>query len=708
MHTTLVLAEKPDAALCVADALSGKSKPRKISIGGVPMFEIADNTQRIVVCSALGHLYGVTTSSDEAKSHYPTWNYAWKPIYLVQQGMASQKRWIESIEKVAKEAQQFVNACDYDIEGSLIGYMILKYACKGADRKAQRMTFSTLTTKDLSEAYRKLLPALDYPLIYAGMTRHEVDWLYGINLSRALTQSAYKAAHRYVTLSTGRVQGPTLKFIVDRELDIHTFVPTPYWTLRTTVNVNGKRLQATCEVEQFAAKSEAEQVIRECIGKSGVIEKLESKNYKEWPPVPFDLSTLQGEAYRHFRFTPRFTLQIAERLYLDQLVSYPRTSSQKLPPSIGYEEVIRGLRRIGTYEADADTLLALRSLTPHEGKKQDPAHPAIYPTGMLPKGRLDPRQWKLLDLIVRRFLATFGEVAIRRSDRATIKVNNHFFFLNGSRILEQGWIPLYGSYAKFGETVLPTLNEGQEVLIDDILLEEKLTQPSPRFNPSSLLKAMEDAEIGTKATRAEIIDTLYRRGYIRGQRGIIATPLASIITELLADYCPKVIDVKFTRELETMMEQIEQGTKTREQVVLTTIDYLKPIIEDLKSREAEIGLALTSTITEIWEDGVTLKVPCPKCKETLVKITSKKRKRFIGHKTKTDCKFSLPLPPSTMADLTLTDKLCSDCGFQMIQIRWKNRSGLSRPIMSCPNCFVNRKQATTSREKAAAKPIQKI
>ena len=236
------------------------------------------------------------------------------------------------------------SACDWDIEGSLIGYTILKYACQGADRHAQRMKFSTLTEKELREAYRNALPKLDFSLAFAGMCRHEVDWLYGINLSRALTQSALKASHRYTTLSTGRVQGPTLKFVVDRESEIQTFIPAPFWTLRTKMDVDGQIVDAEYEVDHIEVKAVAEQVVKECAGKFGVITKLESNLYHLAPPTPFDLPALQSEAYRHLGYAPRLALNIAERLYLDQLISYPRTSSQKLPPSIGYEEIMTGLR----------------------------------------------------------------------------------------------------------------------------------------------------------------------------------------------------------------------------------------------------------------------------------------------------------------------------------------------------------------------------
>ncbi len=689
MATTLIITEKPDAALHVAEALADKQGPKKLNVDGVPFFEVQKDDGRIFICSALGHLYAVTTKEPDARSQYPVWDFAWKPKHLVERGQKKQEKWIKSIEKVSRGADRFMNACDFDSEGSLIGYTILKYACNGADRRAQRMKFSTLTVKELRDAYAKALPELDFTLAYAGMCRHEVDWLYGINLSRALTQAAFKVSNRYSTLSTGRVQGPTLRFVVEREQEIEIFVPTPYWTLRARVDVDGKVVEAEYEIERIKVKRQAEQAIKDCAGKTGNIEKLESRTYELSPPTPFDLSALQSEAYRHFGYTPRASLGIAERLYLDQLISYPRTSSQKLPASIGYEEIMKGLGQIEAYSSATKGLLAARALAPNEGAKGDPAHPAVYPTGNVPKRELDSREWKIFDLVVRRFLATFGETATKQSDRATIRVGEHAFFLRGSRILEKGWIAVYGPYAKFEEIMLSHLKEGQQVKMVALTLEDKYTQPPPRYNPSSLLKAMEEAEIGTKATRADIIETLYRRGYVKEQR-MTATALAFRVTEILTKYCPKVIDVTFTRELEAKMEQIELGKQTREHVVLETIEYLKPIIEDLKAKEEEVGKGLNTVVNEMWLASITLSVPCPKCGSTLKVVRNPRtKKRFIGcaGKWKTSCTFALPLPQ--LGALTLLEKRCPECGFQVVQVRSKGR----RPMISCSNCFVNKPKA---------------
>jgi DNA topoisomerase-1 len=695
--TTLVVTEKPDAALHVAEALSDNHQPAKIYVNGVTFFEIVNASERIVVCSALGHLYAVAPVKAESRAHYPVWEYCWKPKHVVERGQARQGKWVEAIEKVAKTATRFVNGCDYDVEGSLIGYTILKYACHGADAVAQRMKFSTLTERELREAYRKPLPKLDLALAFAGMCRHEVDWLYGINLSRALTQSALKASKRYTTLSTGRVQGPTLKFVVEREKEIQSFIPTPFWTLKTRVNIDGQVVYAEYENSHIESKAAAEQVVKECAGKIGRISKLETSNYRLSPPTPFDLSTLQSEAYRHFGQAPRYALSIGERLYLDQLISYPRTSSQKLPPSIGYKEIMDGIAKIGDYRQDVIGLKAEGSLTPNEGRKEDPAHPAIYPTGTLPKRKLGWDEQRLFDLVVRRFLSTFGSPATRQTSKATIGIGPRKFYLRGARTIESGWIPLYGPYAKFEDITLPPMKEDQEVKIEQIQLEAKHTQPPPRYNPSSLLKAMEDAEIGTKATRAEIIETLYRRGYLKDQR-ITATPLAFSIIEILTKYCPKIIDTTFTRELEEKMQHIELGDESRERVTEETIAHLKPVIEDLKSKEQRIGEELTTIITDTWLASVTLSVPCPKCGSSLKIVKNPRtKKRFIGctGKWKSNCTFSLPVPQH--GRLKLLNKRCPECDFQLVRVNSRGRYSLT----SCAYCYVNKHRAGGESKKSS-------
>ncbi len=301
---TVIVCEKPDAAARVARALDEDGDPRRMESQGVPFYESHNRQETILVCSALGHLYAVDSKTHTSRRFYPVWDFEWKPKHLIDKKSARLGRWIQVISSLANKADRYINACDYDLEGSLIGYTILRYACHGADSKAQRMKFSTMTEKELKSAYRNLAPQLDMPLVEAGRTRHELDWLYGINLSRLLTESSLKQNRGYSTLSTGRVQGPTLKFVVDREEEIQCFTPTPFWTIDATLTQNGQGYTLEYEKEKISTLAEAELVVRDCKNCILEVESTESRNIQQSPPYPFDLSNLQSEAFRSCHPSP--------------------------------------------------------------------------------------------------------------------------------------------------------------------------------------------------------------------------------------------------------------------------------------------------------------------------------------------------------------------------------------------------------------------
>ena len=687
MSTTLLICEKPDAAKRVAEALSDE-KPDRLLKHGMPYYDISHGKERLIVCPALGHLYTVSAKAETKRSSYPIWDFAWKPRHKVERGQKRLELWIQAINELSGQADKFVNGCDYDLEGSLIGYMILKYACEGAESKAKRMKFSTLTRNDLCSAYSNLAPNLDFNLAYAGMCRHEVDWLYGINLSRALTTSANKYGGGYVTLSTGRVQGPTLRSLVEREKEIQKFVPQPYWTIDAKVKIDDKEVSAEYQSQKLQNMELAKHVVDDCLGKTGVVTDLKTTEIQLAPPHPFDLSTLQSEAYRVFGISPRESLSIAERLYLDALISYPRTSSQRLPPSIGYLEIFNGLAKSTLYNEKCRRLLSSPTLRPFEGEKTDPAHPAVYPTGTVPGRTLDKRVQRIFDLIIKRFMATFAQAATRRSERATITLQNHTFYIRGSRISKAGWIDFYTPYAKFEETELPPIHVGKEVLFQKVTANERFTQPPPRYNSSSLLRLMEEQEIGTKATRAEIVDTLYKRGYIREER-MIASTLAFDVIELMLRYCPRIVDVGFTKELEGKMRKIDVGEIRREDVVQEASETLKPAIEELKTNELEIAKVLGRSTRLAALSERTLTSPCPICGSKLyIQKSRTTGKRFItcSRTQLPECKFTLPLPQ--LGKLILLNKNCPKCGFQMVRTWSRGR----RPFISCSRCYATKVQ----------------
>jgi len=684
----LIIAEKPEAARRIAQALDKEGKPEKFEEKGVPYFH-ALRDKRLVVVPALGHLYTVVHERGR-RNYYPVFSFKWVPRYLAERGSKNIHAWIEVISELANGAEEFINACDYDLEGSLIGYSILKYACKDKENIAKRMKFSTLMKSELEKAYDELLLHLDFGLIEAGKTRHEVDWLYGVNLSRALTLAAKRWSGRYATLSTGRVQGPTLKFLVEREKAIQCFVPTPYWNIKAEVEVKGFVYEAEYEREKIEKKAEADAVMGACEGKTGEIKEVEMKKFRQMPPFPFDVGSLQAEAYRLFGYTPRGTLNIAERLYLEALISYPRTSSQKLPPVINYQAILNGLSKDRNYKDLALGLLTKTELKPLEGKKSDPAHPAVYPTGNLPERALSEPERKVFDLVVRRFMAVFGDPSVKQSMRVSIEVNGHCFYLRGRRVLEAGWLRFYEPYAKTEEVLLPPIKEGEKIRLKHVMREDKFINPPPRYNPSSLVKKMEDKGIGTKATRADIVETLYSRGYIAEKR-IFVTSLGFDVAETLGKYCPTVVSVELTRDLEEKMEQIQNNQEKRENVLVEAVDRLKPTLEEFKTRETLIGEALSAAIKRAKMQERIIG-QCPDCGtgQLMILYSRKTGKRFIGCTSyfKGNCKTSFPLPQR--GTVKPARRTCRACEWPLLDVRMKGR----RPWALCfnPNCPLKEKR----------------
>jgi len=679
---TLIITEKPDAAQRIASALNEKGKVEKKEDNGVPYY-VAKRDKEIVVVPALGHLYTIAEER-KGRNYYPVFNFRWVPRYAAERGAKQIRTWIETISKLANDADTFVDACDYDIEGSVIGYCILKYACGNKENISKRMKYSTLTKEELEKSYAELRPHLDFALIEAGGTRHEVDWLYGVNLSRALTISARNWSGKYATLSTGRVQGPTLKFLVSREKSIRSFVPTPYWEIRAEVEINGSVFEAEYEKQKIEIKTEADTVLNACKGKNGQVEKIDVKRFKQNPPVPFDLGTLQSEAYGLFGYTPRRTSFIAQRLYLDALISYPRTSSQKLPPEINYKAILKKLSRVPKYKKLAKELLRKPELKPREGKKKDPAHPAIYPTGKLPERDLDDSEKKVLDLIVRRFMAVFSEPATKQTMKVHINVNEHQFYLRGRQTLKEGWLRFYKPYLRSEEVLLPPIEEGQTITVKKVISEDKFTKPPPRYNPGSLLKKMEENEIGTKATRANIMQTLYDRKYVREER-MMVTNLGFEVLEVLEKYCPPVVSIRLTSELEERMDKIQAKREKRENVLVDTVEILKPVVQELKEKEKIIGKQLSDAIKRARLEERIIGT-CPVCGtgKLMILYSRKTGKRFIGctNYFKGKCETSFPLPQK--GSVRPLGKNCRGCGWPTVQVRMKGR----RPWTLCfnPDC----------------------
>jgi len=668
---TLIITEKPQAAEKIARALGDA---RKYIDNSVSYFELKRENKKIVVACAVGHLFNLT--QEEGEKGWPIFNLKWEAEFKRN---AWARKYYVLLKKLVQGASDFIVATDYDVEGEVIGLNIIRFIAKQQD--AKRMKFSSLTKPELEQAYQNLSPTLNWGQAIAGESRHYLDWLYGINLSRALME-AIKLAGSFRIMSIGRVQGPALNLVVQKEIQIQKFKPEPYW--QVYIIIDGiefkypKDITKKSDLIQFQnLKDKTAQV------------STEKSEQKIKPPAPFDLTTLQTEAYKFFSLNPAKTLQIAQALYLAGLISYPRTSSQKIPDAINPLEIIKRLGKA------FDTKLCVNK-KPVEGSKSDPAHPSIYPTGEF--SSLTGDEKKIYELIVRRFLACFCEDAIIDNKIITAIVSDLRFIAKGMSIRKKAWMDVYKT--KMQERELPDMNG--KYIVEDSRIEEKETQPPNRYSPASLVRELEKRNLGTKATRASIVETLYSRGYIKEQ-SITATPLGMSLIETLEKHVPIITDEKLTRNFEKEMDLIITSNKNlrdKEKKVLDDArDTITKISEKFKKEEKEIGkelLEANKNLRELEREENEL-TECPVCKKGKLRILYNKNSRryFIGCSNYPECKTTFTLPPNGLMkpsrDKDGKIKLCQECSFpKMLAIR-KGK----RPWEYCfnPNCVTrNRKE----------------
>ena len=662
MSKTMIVSEKPAQAEKIATALADSKIKVKLD-NKVKYYEITHKGKNIVVVCAVGHLFNLA-EKEKNGWNYPVFNLIWKPIYIISKSAAFSKNYIETIKNQSKECNEFYVGTDKDDEGELIGANVLRFIINKKDGK--RMEFSTLTKEDLIKAFENAKPHLDFPLIEAGETRHYLDWVWGINLSRALTL-AVKSTGSFKLLSSGRVQGPALKIIVDREKEIQKFKSVPYWQLELIT----EKLTAFHKKDKFWEKDEVEKIYKNIKDeKSALITQIKKNEFLQYPPNPFDLTALQLESYRCFGISPKDTLAIAQDLYINGLISYPRTSSNQLPVTINYKKILTSLVK---YNELAKVLLQ-GNLKPNNGKKKDPAHPAIYPSGV--PSKLSGNYLKIYDLIVKRFFATFSQPAKRETVTIESDVKKEIFIAQGTRTIEQGWHKFYQPYIKLKEEEFPNVKQNDKLKIKKINLLEKETQPPKRYNPASIINELSKKNLGTKSTRAAIIDALYQRYYVK-DTPIQATDLGIKIVSTLEKYCPQILDEELTRHFELDLEKIREKKKEGKKILKEAQVILIKILKEFKENELKIGKSLLEA-TRLTQEKASILGNCPNCKDGKLRIlySKKSKKYFIACNAYPKCKTTYSLP---FGKIQATEKICEFCKTPIIKVIRKGK----RPFEMC-------------------------
>ncbi len=625
---------------------------------------------------------------------------------------------IKELKKEAKKASKVLLATDPDREGEAISWHIAYLLGIDANEKC-RIEFHEITKNAIANAIKSARP-IHMGLVDAQQARRVLDRLVGYSISPLLWKKIKRG------LSAGRVQSAALKIICDKEKEIHKFTPKEYWVITALLSINDKKSKKSFEAKlneyngkkiTINNKNEADAVLAALDSHNYKVVKVETKEKIKKPQPPFTTSSLQQEASNRMGFSGKRTMMVAQQLYegIDVkgegtvgLITYIRTDSIRIS-----DDAKKAVKKYIEEKYSSDYV----GNQNYSNKKKDiqDAHEAIRPTTitMHPddiKDSLSRDQYKLYKLIWERYTASQMSSAIYDNNTVEILNNGYLFKASGSQLKFEGFLKVY-SFMEASDKLLPSMNEGDVLFCSDVISEQRFTQPPSRFTEASLVKELEDKNIGRPSTYVPIITTLLTRKYIkRDKKTLFPTELGFIVTDLMENYFKNIVDIGFTADMEEKLDDVEEKTVEWKNVVG---DFYYNFKEELKEadeeiRRIEIQDELTDEKCEICGKPMAIKqgrfgeflacsgypeckntkpiifktgVTCPECGNELIERRSRKGRTFYGCSGYPECKFTLWNKP--------VNKKCPECGSLMVEKKTKKSD------YQCSNKDCNYKEKKT-------------
>ena len=661
----LIVAEKNISAERIAHILAGKGKVATRKETGISTYSFDDT----VVVGLKGHVVEVdfVPGYDDWRSKENT------PRSLIDAGtvkVPTEKKIVATLQKLAKKAGEVVIATDFDTEGELIGKEAVDLIRAVNPRvPVKRARFSAITPQEIHGAFSDL-KELDTALAAAGEARQVIDLVWGASLTRFISIAARRGGKNI--LSVGRVQSPTLAMIVDREKEIEAFVPEKYWTLQLTSEKAGEEFTARHATARFTVQAEAE-AARDRTKPPLLVREVKEGEKVDRPPAPFDTTGFLVAAGR-LGFSASNAMRVAEDLYMNGFISYPRTDNTVYPKSLGLESILAILKG-SAFAGEAAWVRENRRKEPTRGKKFSTDHPPIHPTGAAHREQLGEERWRVYELVVRRFLATLSPDAVWKTVRCTMEAGGEPYLANGARLVVPGWRKVY-TYQEAEDHVLPPLAAGDRLPVKEVLLEEKETQPPARYTQSRLIQRMEELGLGTKSTRHEVIAKLLGRRYVEGNP-LRPTPVGRGVIESLEDHADAITKPEMTRTLEADMQEIKVRNRTKEFVIGESRDMLHRVFDALEVHGEEIGREIMDRADEERVVG-----PCPACGGDL-RILSAGQSQFIGCGRYPACGFNINLPSAQWGKAIKIEACCPEHGLRHVRLI---RKGARPWDIGCPLC----------------------
>ncbi|MCL2389823.1 MAG: type I DNA topoisomerase [Endomicrobia bacterium] len=684
-----------------------------------------------------------------------------KPTYV---NIAKAKKTISDLKKYSKDSDTIYLATDFDREGEAIAWH-LKEALDLPDSKISRITFHEITPEAIKEAVQNPRK-IDYALVDSQQARRILDRIVGYKLSPLLWKKIK------IGLSAGRVQSVAVMIICDREEEIKRFVPVEYWSVEAELSKKGIENFFTAtlaskngvkfEKLSIKNKEESDTILKELEGAKYIVKSVESKQRRRSPYAPYTTSTMQQDASRRLGFSASKTMMVAQKLYEGinvggdgsaGLITYMRTDSLNIAKSVQNETLKFIEDNYGkNFAPETPRFYKTKS------KGAQEAHEAIRPTSprRLPasiKQFLSPDEFKLYDLIWKRFMASQMSDAVYNTVSADISANDYIFRASGSTLIFDGFLKVYHIEDDEKESKLPELNDGEVLDLKQLLPQQHFTEPPPRYNEASLIKALEEHGIGRPSTYAPTIKTILDRVYVRLEnKKFMPTNLGIVVNDVLKKHFGNIINVEFTAEIEEKLDEIAED-KIAWQNVLK--NFYEPFEKDLSEaeknlerqkiepqksgeicpncgksmviRDSRIGRFLgcsgypeCKTTMQLGKDGKAAPeseetdMKCEKCESPLIKKIGFRGKPYLACKKYPECKTTYNIDKNGNKVLKpepeKTDIKCEKCGSMMLK-----RIGKRGPFLTCsafPKCrnlqWINQKKETDKKpESQKKKPLKK-
>jgi len=624
-----------------------------------------------------------------------------EPKYVI---LPNAKKRIKELQNSLSNVNKVILSTDPDREGEAIAWHLIQVLNLNGKKPYERIVFHEITKQAVEEALKNPRK-IDLNLVNAQQARRILDRIVGYKLSPFLWEKIARG------LSAGRVQSVAVRLIVEREREIQNFVPQEYWSIEALL----KKCQN--HLSEFKAnlvkkdnkpipklgietKEEADKIVKDLKDAKYQVINIEKKEIKRNPLPPFTTSTLQQEAWSKLRFSAKKTMDIAQQLYESGVITYHRTDSLNIS-----NLALNGAKKFILQNYGQNYYQFRKFKT--KSKVAQEAHEAIRPTfpqktpdDLKLRKKLNEQQYRLYDLIWRRFIASQMKGALVESSQVDISAKNYVFEAKGQILKFDGFLKVYP--VKLEQNQLPPLKEGEILKLLKLIPSQHFTQPPPRYSEASLIKVLEKEGVGRPSTYAPILETIQKRNYVQKDknRKLKPTPIGILVNDILVKNFPEIVDIKFTAKMEESLDEIANG-KIKWQKFLEEFyvpfeknlkqKYLTISKEDLIEKTNEICPKCKSPLIIRWGkfgrfyacsnfpkcdftkplNDHSLKIKCPKCKKgEIVEKRTKKGKIFYGCSNFPECNFGLWHKP--------TGEKCPKCQSLLVE-KTKNKIVCSNP-----------------------------